>query len=470
MNPLRFAAAYSDRVRYSASDFDALASGFTARDRWGGDGADLVRRGVLSDWLRDRDREWEADLLADPERHVIFSEGKVVPGTYDKRELNTTLNEIDTLVDDWSEGTHDPLGSSQSTFYTQMGGLTQDLEGPDVEPLPKNHERFWSVSDGWADPESDPNFFVHRSDLGSHFADEIDQNVNGADYGWNTEEEPEEYPDVGSDDYDSRYERSNGEEFDRLLARLRDTIPERPLSPFEYERHGVPVPSSPESPSQLARALRKRLARRSEKVSDLLSGLFRPHRQGPSLQDYNIRVPGSDVNGVLADAVEEHDDDPDLAAKVRTDEYGYDWHVKQVPTETGHSFHVASGADLPYLFDRVPGLEDYLEAALWASSDEDGEPLDRLDGEWHPDSVLKAAKDLRDFHEYVAEALPPEVSDALKEDLTGAAHDFWLSRNGHGAGFFDGDWPHRRALQDAAKTFGGSYASYDPETQTFHLD
>ena len=36
-----------------------------------------------------------------------------------------------------------------------------------------------------------------------------------------------------------------------------------------------------------------------------------------------------------------------------------------------------------------------------------------------------------------------------------AGHDFWLSRNGHGAGFFDGDWPENGdKLQAAAEKYG----------------
>lgn len=37
-----------------------------------------------------------------------------------------------------------------------------------------------------------------------------------------------------------------------------------------------------------------------------------------------------------------------------------------------------------------------------------------------------------------------------------AGHDFWLTRNGHGAGFWDGDWPEPYAAQldEAAKAFG----------------
>jgi len=37
-----------------------------------------------------------------------------------------------------------------------------------------------------------------------------------------------------------------------------------------------------------------------------------------------------------------------------------------------------------------------------------------------------------------------------------AGHDFWLTRNGHGAGFWDGDWkePAATKLDEASKKFG----------------
>ena len=51
--------------------------------------------------------------------------------------------------------------------------------------------------------------------------------------------------------------------------------------------------------------------------------------------------------------------------------------------------------------------------------------------------------------------------DAVEDRLPGfwltlAAHDFWLTRRGHGAGFWDGDWPspEAEALYDLAKSFG----------------
>lgn len=46
-----------------------------------------------------------------------------------------------------------------------------------------------------------------------------------------------------------------------------------------------------------------------------------------------------------------------------------------------------------------------------------------------------------------------------------AGHDFWLTRNGHGAGFWDGDWPEPDAtyLDARSATFGNvdSYVGDD---------
>jgi len=42
-----------------------------------------------------------------------------------------------------------------------------------------------------------------------------------------------------------------------------------------------------------------------------------------------------------------------------------------------------------------------------------------------------------------------------ERDYEAAGHDFWLTRRGHGAGFWDGDWPlNGDALTAASKAFG----------------
>lgn len=43
--------------------------------------------------------------------------------------------------------------------------------------------------------------------------------------------------------------------------------------------------------------------------------------------------------------------------------------------------------------------------------------------------------------------------------MSQGGHDFWLTRNGHGCGFWDGDWtePAATKLTDASKAFGEMY-------------
>lgn len=86
----------------------------------------------------------------------------------------------------------------------------------------------------------------------------------------------------------------------------------------------------------------------------------------------------------------------------------------------------------PHRYNKA--LEQYLETALWSSTDEDGTPLDKNYGvsDFAPKAVEAARKDLDAF---MADADPLiDQTDLSPED---AAHNFWLTRNGHGAGFWD---------------------------------
>ena len=80
----------------------------------------------------------------------------------------------------------------------------------------------------------------------------------------------------------------------------------------------------------------------------------------------------------------------------------------------------------------------YIETALWASNDEmtddGGEPMDDR-FEVSLEFIAEAIRDCDRFRELAGEMLDEHP------DPTMAAHDFWLTRNGHGAGFWDGDWP-----------------------------
>lgn len=102
----------------------------------------------------------------------------------------------------------------------------------------------------------------------------------------------------------------------------------------------------------------------------------------------------------------------------------------------------------------------YMVAALWSSTDEDGEPLDDMYSvddisEECKAAMLESCKDFidantSDLAEYSAKMACEQWS---AEDRAG--HDFWLTRNGHGAGFWDrglGELGDR--LSKAAKIYG----------------
>ena len=90
-------------------------------------------------------------------------------------------------------------------------------------------------------------------------------------------------------------------------------------------------------------------------------------------------------------------------------------------------------------------LEQYIVTALWSSNDEStpegGEPMDANYGlvDIAPESMSRMAADCAAFQEANA--------GDLGDDPEQGGHDFWLTRNGHGAGFWDGDWPEPAATR-----------------------
>jgi len=92
----------------------------------------------------------------------------------------------------------------------------------------------------------------------------------------------------------------------------------------------------------------------------------------------------------------------------------------------------------------------YVECALWSSTDDEGNPMDdRFDViDIAPEALATMAADCADFRLDCGPLLDT-VSDAQ------AGHDFWLTRNGHGAGFWDrGLGELGDKLTAAAKAYG----------------
>lgn len=94
--------------------------------------------------------------------------------------------------------------------------------------------------------------------------------------------------------------------------------------------------------------------------------------------------------------------------------------------------------------------EAYIETALWSSTDDDGNPLDDDYGIDDIDqATLQAMID-------DCKAFQADHADDIGQNYKQAGHDFWLTRNRHGAGFWDGDWEDQagKRLTQASHTYG----------------
>lgn len=100
-------------------------------------------------------------------------------------------------------------------------------------------------------------------------------------------------------------------------------------------------------------------------------------------------------------------------------------------------------------------IEGFKVAAVWSLLDDNEEPLDR---NYSPDDFSDEAmklieEDCSRFYAQHAELWQsPDGSNAMLDARAGS--DFWLTRNGHGAGFWDGAYANDEALAEAAEDFG----------------
>lgn len=116
-------------------------------------------------------------------------------------------------------------------------------------------------------------------------------------------------------------------------------------------------------------------------------------------------------------------------------------------------------------------LSAYLVCALWSSTGDDCEPLDSEFSieDFSFDARIKANCDIQNFLDLL-ENEKINWREFWDEEQFG--HDFWLTRNGHGAGFWDrGHGELGETLTKWAKTFGTSdcYVSDDLENKRVEL-
>jgi hypothetical protein len=112
-------------------------------------------------------------------------------------------------------------------------------------------------------------------------------------------------------------------------------------------------------------------------------------------------------------------------------------------------------------------FRQYLETALWSSTDESteagGEPLDRnyIVEDMPNDVRTRLRVECVDFITANAADLEHWTDEwGIREGAELAGHDFWLTRNGHGAGFWDRFSPGTpsydagKRLSEASEVYG----------------
>ena len=110
----------------------------------------------------------------------------------------------------------------------------------------------------------------------------------------------------------------------------------------------------------------------------------------------------------------------------------------------------------------------YLETALWSSMDEStpsgGSPFNENYSfeDFSREAIEATIEDCAKFQEENAELLE-RAYEGMGHSERNAGHDFWMTRNSYGSGFWDGDWDadwggyYGDALTEAAKKFGEVY-------------
>ena len=80
----------------------------------------------------------------------------------------------------------------------------------------------------------------------------------------------------------------------------------------------------------------------------------------------------------------------------------------------------------------------YIECAIWASTDDSGEPLEADADDLAPEALESLTEDVHNFLSVcwgdTWEGFSIPLGDIAPEQI---GHDLWLTRNGHGAGFWD---------------------------------
>jgi hypothetical protein len=183
-----FIADLNRVLKYSADTVENLLTQLSHPDhnatRWGQ--GDHIFRGVLADALQENDRHTEADLLRQPDQHVVVQDGKVRAGRFTDRPVRDAERRVLQHVEQWS--------GEPAHWYPEIGWSDESgsprYHNPDLwagEEEPEGNHPYGTLEVTHFDNDQSNNHthHLHYSQLGGHLEDQIRDYVNNDDYGWN---------------------------------------------------------------------------------------------------------------------------------------------------------------------------------------------------------------------------------------------------------------------------------------------
>ena len=117
------------------------------------------------------------------------------------------------------------------------------------------------------------------------------------------------------------------------------------------------------------------------------------------------------------------------------------------PLGANKAKQISEATTLPLNIDQI--VSSYLETALWSTEEQENGLEGKSIADVDKMSVQGAKKDVIDFLRQAETQAPDELQSY---DAKALGHNLWLSRNGHGAGFFD---ENNDKLQDIARNMKG---------------
>lgn len=150
-------------------------------------------------------------------------------------------------------------------------------------------------------------------------------------------------------------------------------------------------------------------------------------------------------------------------ADTQTDSEGIEHFTRAADYEAVKAIVMAEYPNATIISDTIDAeyreafIDAYKEAALWSSLDDEDRPLD---AEHNTSDISEdTAKAMADDCNSFIDANGVDLIACMEKESAGqAGHDFWLTRNGHGAGFWDrGLGQSGKDLSDACKPYGSKY-------------